>query len=394
MKDSFRVVTLGYDSIESPISGGEQRSYWINQIYRSHETDWNLEQRYFHDGRFMAYFRPRKRGLRAWVSPLEAMVRRVSPAFSRELGCRPKTAAALRKRLECYRTYVRDADLVQFEHPFAFPFFDDQLKGKAVVYSSHNVESDSLFDYFERVQPNESERDVLRQRMNRIEDALVRRSDLVIACTEFDAKCYSEKGARNVVVAGNGANRIVASENRGKADVPFSRYALLVSSAWKPNSEGLLQYCSNLKLPTGSGLVCAGSIDRSRRPGFRKLFENPFVFFTGPVDQGRLSALVAGARVMALPMLDSGGSNIKTPEALLSDKPIVATRGAFRGYESFVECRGVQICESVGEFEGGLSARLRDEEVTYVRPEVEVLRWPNGSAPAVDAISELTSRIR
>ena len=392
MTRPIRVVTFGHDSIDTPIRGGEQRSHWIHRIYLEHAKEWNLEPAYRHEARFLAYFRPHKQGLRAALSPFEAAVRRIPKELTRELGRRPKTAAALRDRLAEDERLVEEAHLVHFEHPFAYPFLEGRLAGKRVIYSSHNIESEILLEYFRRNGSSPKERDELLRRIARVEGALVRRADLVLACSERDARHYRAIGGQEVRVALNGALPVLPTEGRLQTGVPFERYAIFVSSAWNPNVSGLIEYCGNLEAPRGSGLVCAGSISDSSHPGLARLRENRSIHFTGPVEAERFAALVAGARGFAVPTLDSGGSNIKTAEALLTKKPIVATKGAFRGYEAFADSAGIRICETAAEFQEQVQECLDAPEREYHRPEAAALRWPNALQPAAEAIRELVTR--
>ncbi|HEB88693.1 MAG TPA: glycosyltransferase, partial [Deltaproteobacteria bacterium] len=407
LRNTIQVVMLGHDAIGFPIRGGEQRSHWIHRIYLDHAEAWNLDVVHRHDPRFLAAFRPRKRGLRAALSPIEAWIRRTPLALSRDLGRRPKTAARLRDRLEEDRRRIAAAHIVHFEHPFAYPFFEDRLVGKRIVYSSHNIESLTLLDYFGSdgarrfgkgrlaEGPLSGEARRLLARMARVEAILVRRSDLVLACTEEDARHYREIGAREVCVAPNGATPVPKAGVRSETVPPFERHALFVSSDWRPNAAALVRFCGDLDLPAGRGLVCAGTIGDSTHPGFERLRANASISFVGPVDASRLAALVRGARTLIVPAQDSaGGSNIKTAEALLSGKPVVMTPAALRGYEAFSDSPGVRVRETPAGFQKQIAADLEDGERTHLRPGVEALAWPRALAPAREALRRLVAEAR
>lgn len=393
-RETLRTLILGTESIENPTFGGEQRSHWVDRIYRDHREAWDIAHDYFYDAHFMAYFRPRKRGLGNLLLPFEAVRRGVPLSFVREMGNRPAAASKLHARRSEYQALVDAADLVHFEHPFAFPFVEDRLEGKAVVYSSHNVESTILFDYFRRIQPDAREGKALEERMIRVEDALVRRADLVISCTESDSAHYEKVGAQRLQVAPNGALPLATLHDPERAASPFARHALFISSAWNPNAAALLKYCAELKLPEETGLVCAGAIGNSTYPGFERLRSNPSIHFTGRVEVDRLAALAAGASALIVPALDAGGSNIKTAEALLTDKPIIATPQAFRGYEGFRGALGVRLCETPETFCAQIAEHLTGSVERFPRPEAEAVRWPNALRPAADAIEGLIEEIR
>jgi hypothetical protein len=63
----------------------------------------------------------------------------------------------------------------------------------------------------------------------------------------------------------------------------------------------------------------------------------------GAVDPAVLDALLARAAVILLTKTRGGGSNVKTSEALLARRPVVATRLAFVGFEGWRDLLGVAI---------------------------------------------------
>jgi hypothetical protein len=76
------------------------------------------------------------------------------------------------------------------------------------------------------------------------------------------------------------------------------------------------------------------------------------------LPEDSLGALIAATDVMILPIASGGGSNLKTAEALLSGKPIVATSYAFRAYEHFMDLPTVTIADTPSDFRNALSNAL------------------------------------
>src|SRR5262249_8907569 len=73
------------------------------------------------------------------------------------------------------------------------------------------------------------------------------------------------------------------------------------------------------------------------------------------------------------------GSNIKTVEALLSGRPIIATSFAFRSYEEFKDVPRVTICSTKSDFQSALQKYLRAPraESVMVEPQLAVVTWPS-----------------
>ena len=90
-----------------------------------------------------------------------------------------------------------------------------------------------------------------------------------------------------------------------------------------------------------------------------------------------------------IPALDAGGSNIKTAQALLGHKPIIATPHALRGYEDYQTSAAVHLCRSPAELQERIAKELEQGPAEVERPEADALRWPNALRPAEIALLEL-----
>src|SRR5207245_3808081 len=94
----------------------------------------------------------------------------------------------------------------------------------------------------------------------------------------------------------------------------------------------------------------------------------------GAVSDEDKAALLDLVNVILLPVTCGGGSNLKTVEALLARKPIVATRYAFRSYEEFQDLPHVQLADEPDEFKRSIVrclTRCRDEVQIPSDPEWE-----------------------
>ncbi|MDR3463863.1 MAG: glycosyltransferase family 4 protein, partial [Beijerinckiaceae bacterium] len=105
---------------------------------------------------------------------------------------------------------------------------------------------------------------------------------------------------------------------------------LFVGSNHLPNIKGLRWFLDEVFLPNlakhRKTLVVAGSVtDGGEWP------TSPYIVYLGRV--GDLAPLYAATRIVLLPILEGGGSSVKTAEALVHGVPIVATSSALRGID-------------------------------------------------------------
>ena len=264
-------------------------------------------------------------------------------------------------------------DVLFFEQPWLFPLLDALLEvlpdpdRVRVVYGSQNVESVLVPERY-------------RAETRALEEAMVRRADLVIAVSAADAGVlagWRPAGGRAVpvVVAPNGC---WPPEIDTTLPRPLDEdYVLMVGSGHAPNAEGYWDVIGRIPgcIPPDARLVVAGGVGEllkndPRHRHFRRLNDH-LVQVTGMVSEERLQALLAHARAILLPIKSGGGTNLKTAEALLTLKPVIAMRPAFRGFEEAMTLGGVHVAETEdafrgyvrGLFAGDLAGERRAEDV-------------------------------
>jgi glycosyltransferase involved in cell wall biosynthesis len=109
-------------------------------------------------------------------------------------------------------------------------------------------------------------------------------------------------------------------------------------------------------LPPGKFIVMAGEVsllmnqllNHTRNPLVTCIMQK--IILVSDANDAELQALIENSRGIILPIIGGGGSNLKTAEALISNKPIIATTFAFRGYESYIQNENVYIADTKGEF--------------------------------------------
>lgn len=257
----------------------------------------------------------------------------------------------------CARLREIDPDVLHFEQPWLFPLLEALLAtlpdpGRvAIVYGSQNVESVLVPQRF-------------RDETRALEEAAARRADMIVAVSAADAQVLSHWRAPGrdvpVIVAPNGswAPTMDVSVPR-----PLDEdYLLLVGSGHAPNAEGYWDVIGRIPgcIPPDARLVVVGGLGDLLRsdPRFRhfRLLNDHLVHLMGKVSEEVLQALLTHAAGVCLPIKSGGGTNLKTAEALLTLKPVIAMRPAFRGYEEAIGLGGVRVAET----EDAFRAAVRD----------------------------------
>lgn len=249
-------------------------------------------------------------------------------------------------------------EVLFFEQPWLFPLLEALVEGLPggdeirIVYGSQNVESVLVPERH-------------RAETRALEEAMVRRADLVVAVSAADAEVlagWRPASGREVpvVVAPNGCWPPEIDESLPR---PLAEdYVLMVGSGHAPNAEGYWDVIGRIPgcIPPDARLVVAGGVGEllrndPRHRHFRRLNDH-LVQVTGMVSEAHLQALLAHARAILLPIKSGGGTNLKTAEALLTLKPVIALRPAFRGFEEAMGLGGVHVAQT----EDGFRALVRD----------------------------------
>jgi len=277
----------------------------------------------------------------------------------------------VKKRMTAHLAELQP-DIIHIEQPYAYLGLKKLLKEldlhPKLVFGSQNIEAPMKREILEG---NGSTPDFTKTAVKIIDDIeseLARSADLVAAVTPHDCDVHKTQGAKRIVLAQNGIAPIHSSSEAVRywqerfAREHVTKTALFVGSAHPPNWAGF-QTMVSLGVgfvPFNARLLLAGSIsdyfdstivDRSN------MYHVTFwqrVISCGRLSDDRLSALLKVADVIMLPITEGGGSNLKTAEALIADKPIVATSHAFRSYEEFRSFPNVYIADKPDDFRAAI----------------------------------------
>ncbi|GHU37435.1 hypothetical protein AGMMS50256_35380 [Betaproteobacteria bacterium] len=282
-------------------------------------------------------------------------------------------------------------DILFVEQPFLWSFVENLIRSGAVpadifiVYSSHNIESDLKRKiYFDNFQ----EQDAIRylDYVDSIEKAIISRSDVVLAVSETDA-AYIKEFNRDVPIRvyanGHSRPRLFGAKTewikKFRAGGAGPNW-VFVGSYHPPNINGLRDFLAAIPPDFDTDKfalwVLGGAGDGLKAmPGFDPL-AYPCLHIAGPVSDEDIDSAINTATGILLPIWEGSGSNLKTAQALLSGKCVVATRYAFRGFEHYLNEPGVFTADRAVDLVN--LAMTPHLETEYIRERASVeLSWDN-----------------
>ncbi len=389
----MRVLILGPWPVARPRHGGQIRAASIIEAYRARG----------HEVRFMGIYDPGNVPLSdtdpddvAVDGDVGAYVAAATDPPGWSFWAAFAEVPALFQRFEAVVRQFRP-DIVQFEEPYLW-LVVQKLRARGcidrarIIHSSYNYETALRRDLME-IDGNVDEQVLARVAAQ--EEDIAREADLVVTVSDDDAECFRRIGANNVLVARNGSRRPEATTEALAALDGYlgtAPFVLFVSSAHTPNARGLLDMVEGVSIRLPGPLVIAGSVSRllaPQRARHRLLRDARMV---GVVEPSILDALVVRAGVIILPKTRGGGSNLKTSEALLARRPIVATDLAFVGFEDWRDLPGVHIANEPAAFWERVTQKLTQAESigSSDGPDPrDALLWSSCLAPMTDAVEAL-----
>lgn len=346
---------------DSPTSGGEVRTVEFAALYR--RAGWGVDRVVVQDR------------LRASPKPLDVSLGWWDRTTRQHLG-RPRGLGHLRQMWALARSdrYARELaarltrryDLIQVEHPWDFDLAwrlreQPSQAGARIVYSAHNQEAPLQ----ELVWRGNGQWSRAAARMvadiARHEADVARRADACWATCQADATVLAGWGARELAVVPNGVSPLAPLDPA--ASVPAQPYLLFVASSHLPNVVGLSEWLAPPLADWGDAgrLVLAGSVGKAMRRDGRYAADlaSGRLVDAGVLPRAQLDQLIRHAHGLLLPIGMGGGTNLKTAEALVSARPVVATRCAMRGFERFADIPRLTLADTPAQFRAQALALLR-----------------------------------
>lgn len=318
-----------------------------------------------------------------------------------------KLAANIKKLIHKIRP-----DIIQIEHPFLYiglePIIRGLKKRPKIVFSSHNTEFKMKEEMLQKEGYPKEQIELVKEKIYQVEKSIAVDADLIIVVSPSDKDDLTKMGvpSNKIHIARNGINRTTFSPKDLKYWEEYfqkqsvNKIAVFIGSAHPPNWTGFNQLIGSRVglLNKDQRIVLAGGISDYFTKYYSSSNPESVIFWkrvlaVGKLSEARLSALINRADCILLPITEGGGSNLKTAEALLADKPIVCTEYALRSFEEFRSNPNISIATSSDDFvekiSQVLSKPLQKNKEALKSKDLEVLRW----AESLKAISKEVSRL-
>lgn len=301
-------------------------------------------------------------------------------------------------------------DIIQIEQTFPYLGMKRLLAelgmNPKLVLSSHNVEAPMKREILEGVGMPKKDIDAAVKVIEDAELELAQKASLVIACTDADKRFYEKHGAQKVVLARNGMAAIkTTDEDLGHwrayfAERDIQKKVLFVGSAHPPNWVGFTDMVGLGVgfLPFNARILLAGGICDYFEHTVKEPYNPQHATFwqrvapCGRPSDDSLGALIQLADAIILPITEGGGSNLKTAEAVLANKPVVATEHAFRSFEELKSLPNVYVASTREAFHAAINQAIStkpQERTSAQRKLAESVLWENCLREAVTEVTKL-----
>ena len=366
MKRDESVLVLSTYPINQPIHGGQKRTQAIVQTYK----------KVFKSVEYVAIFNPHaypgysERSGSDLPITKETLKKIAQKPILEDLiiGRDCYDDALLRKTLQ--NTIIKhNPDFIHFEQPYLYlgikKILQEVSPSTKIIFGSQNIEHKMKKDIYA------SHKDMLtdveiNQELKAIldlEKEISREAVLTAVVSENDLKEHKKMGAKNIVLAPNGVSDIRASQKsitkwqEKLKSMGVDKTILFTGSAHPPNWTGFLNMVGSRVgfLPINARLLIVGDVGDALEYAISEKDNLGSSFWLRAINCRRVSdddlaALLKVCDAIILPITEGGGSNLKTAEALLSGKPIVATSHAFRAYEEYLNLSNVSIEDGSDDF--------------------------------------------
>ncbi|MGH7196901.1 MAG: hypothetical protein ACREGJ_04025 [Candidatus Saccharimonadales bacterium] len=297
-------------------------------------------------------------------------------------------------------------DIIHIEQPFAYLGLKQllaELKLKPlIIFGSQNIEYPLKARIFKELNVPKKLSDELIQKTKDLEFALSREASLLVAVNHEDAESHKEMGAKRITIAPNGIENSTAPYDdleywkKFKEREGINSIFVFVGSGHPPNWEGFLELIGDdtTFLPEDSKIIIAGGVSDY----FNAKFSDPRDKFwasvrtVGRLEEGRLAALLRSSDQILLPITTKRGSNLKTAEAILAQKKIIATSNTFHGFEEYVRLPNIFIGDNKEQFKKAMLQALAKPYRHLKKEEkslVERVQWSYRLKPIKRAVDGL-----
>lgn len=302
-------------------------------------------------------------------------------------------------------------DIIHIEQPFAYlgmkPLLAELDLWPLLVFGSQNIEYPLKARIARELNVSTRVSNLLVEQTKSLEIQLSKEADLVVAVNHEDAASHYQMGAKRCIIATNGIEKTkpkkmeLAFWEKYRQTNKLTTLLTFVGSGHPPNWEGFLKVVGEDTsfVPAGSRIIIAGGVGDYFKNEFKSRTKHALfwrgVDVVGKLEEDRLTALIASSDIIVLPITTERGSNLKTAEAILSRKKIVATSNTFHGFESFTGLPNIYIGDTQPKFK---EAILEAIKTGYAKPTEddtqlsEKVRWEYSLEPIIPAIKKALLR--
>jgi hypothetical protein len=400
-----KILQLSTYPIVGALTGGPLRVKAINDLYKKHFTDVR------HVAIFSKYHHPHDYAPTdiAVTGELAEATRLAANTGDYLIGKGIADDPQLRSEVMRLILDFRP-DVIEVEQVFPYIGLRELLKDlpykPKLVHSSHNIEYPMKQEIMELLGHQPAEVEEIVTAVRQAEEHICREADLVVAVTKADAKFMQSIGALSPVLARNG----VVEPHARREDIDYWKHffgarninsvATFVGAAHPPNMHGFRTMISTAVgfVPYGSAVVLAGSVgdnifDDLRSDSFADVTCRRRLINVGKLSHERLQGLLAYTSIVLLPIVEGGGSNLKTAEAIISGKHTVATTKALRSFEEFRDFPTVHIYDEPEAFRQAIHDLLGSDQLPGLdaadKQKTHALLWEECLRSMVDGVSKL-----
>ena len=292
-------------------------------------------------------------------------------------------------------------DIVIVEQGFLWPVVKEMIEEGVlkenifIIYSSHNIEYQMKEEIY---QDTFSGQELINyvHKVKELEHDMIKSSDLIFAVSQNDVDYIKNIVPQtNVFLYRNGHNGIedISLIDKWKDKFTGSKRNWVYIASWHgPNINGLYKLIENGLLELDSNEVTLWVLG-SVGPGLIhehniKLDENSPLKIIGATSSEDIDSAISASTGIVLPIWEGGGSNLKTAQALLSNKKIIAATFAFRGFENFLNESGLFVSENASELIKEMSTSENLNQNIERKSSVNDLKWDNLLSSLTTAINK------
>jgi hypothetical protein len=281
-------------------------------------------------------------------------------------------------------------DIIIVEQGFLWPLVKEMEKNSTInknvfiIYSSHNIEYQMKKEIYSTIFKNH-ELEKYVNIVKEIEYDMIKNADLILGVSDYDVN-YIKKLVpnKNVYLYKNGHNGIIKTnlKEKWKEEFKISKRNWVYVASWHgPNIKGLYNLITNGLLEkdekdvslwvfggVGAGMIYDYNIS---------IPENSSIKLIGPSSEEDIDSAIISSMGIILPIWEGGGSNLKTAQALLSGKKIVASDFAFRGFETYKNESEVYIDNNASKLVDFISNLEDSQEMIKRSDSINELKWGN-----------------